>query len=194
MTEAYKIQHQFHLIKAIKANDSIALREFYTANYPKVELMVLKNSGSKAHAKDIYQDAFIAVWNNVKTDKFEPENDSALEGYLYRIAKNKWLDVLRSKRFKSTQTLTNERTQFLKQEENEIDESEQTKKLDLTMEAFKNLGEPCKHLLKVFYFEKKSLREISSELDIEETSVRNKKYRCMEKLRASILAPKSKEF
>ena len=61
MKEAYKIQHQLELINAIKANDSIALKDFYTSNYRKVEVMVLKNSGSQAHAKDVYQDAFIAL-------------------------------------------------------------------------------------------------------------------------------------
>ncbi|MEM6515572.1 MAG: sigma-70 family RNA polymerase sigma factor [Bacteroidota bacterium] len=189
MGEAYKLNNQLHLIRAIKENDSIALKDFYTENYRKVEIMVLKNSGTKAQAKDVYQDSFIAVWNNVKSGKFEPDSDTALQGYLYRIAKNKWLDVLRSKRFKSTQSLTEERTQFLKQEEDYSEDAEETKKMNLTMEAFKNLGEPCKQLLKTFYFEKKSLREISADLEIAESSVRNKKYRCMEKLRASVLAP-----
>lgn len=188
MSEVYKIQHQLLLINAIKDNDSFALKEFYMANYPKIELLVLKNSGTKAHAKDIYQEAFIALWNNLRNGCFTPENDSALQGYLYQISKNKWLDVLRSKRYKNTQPLTEERSLFLKQEEEDYEDSEETKKLNLAMEAFKNLGEPCKSLLKNFYFEKKSLRDMASELNIEETTVRNKKYRCMEKLRSIVLA------
>lgn len=189
MREDHKINYQVHLIRAIKENNSVALKAFYKDNYRKVEIMVLKNSGTQAYAKDVYQEAFIALWNNVRNGKFEPESDSALQGYLYQIAKNKWTDVLRSKRFKSTQTLTNERSMFLRQEDQDIDETETDVKLNLAMEAFKNLGEPCKTLLKTFYFEKKSLREISSEMDIAENSLRNKKYRCMEKLRASVLAP-----
>nr|WP_321232831.1 sigma-70 family RNA polymerase sigma factor [uncultured Psychroserpens sp.] len=192
MREAYKINHQLQLITAIKANNSIALKEFYTSNYPKIEALILKNSGSQEHAKDIYQDAFISMWNNVKNESFTPQNDSALQGYLYQIAKNKWMDVLRSKRFKTTQSLTDERTLYLKQDENiEDDNDGYTKKLNTTMSAFKDLGQPCKDLLKTFYFEKKSLREIAFELNIEETSVRNKKYRCMEKLRTIVLASKS---
>ncbi|TXD83834.1 sigma-70 family RNA polymerase sigma factor [Subsaximicrobium wynnwilliamsii] len=188
MSQVYKIQHQLQLINAIKDNDSLALKEFYMANYPKIEQLILKNSGSKAHAKDIYQEAFIAVWNNLRTGRFAPENDSALQGYLYQISKNKWLDVLRSKRFKSTQSLTEERSLFLSQDEETHEDPEETKRLNLAMEAFKNLGEPCKSLLKTFYFEQKSLRDIASEMAIEESSVRNKKYRCMEKLRSIVLA------
>ena len=38
-------------------------------------------------AKDLYQESFIAVWNNLKTNKFQPKNETALQGYLYQIAK-----------------------------------------------------------------------------------------------------------
>lgn len=183
MKEAYKIDHQLQLINAIKDNDSMALKAFYTSNYHKVELLVLKNSGSQEHAKDVYQEAFISMWNNIRNGTFEAKNDSALQGYLYTIAKNKWMDVLRSKRFKTTQSLTEERSLFLTQEENATDDDDYASKLNIAMKAFQGLGQPCKDLLKTFYFEKKSLRDIAASLDIGESSVRNKKYRCMEKLR-----------
>lgn len=190
MRQAYKIDHQLQLINAIKDNDSLALKSFYTSNYHRIEALVLKNSGSQEHAKDLYQDAFISMWNNIRSKSFEPQNDSALEGYLYTIAKNKWMDVLRSKRFKKTHSLTEERSLFLIQEET-IEDDEQTTKLNIAMKAFQGLGQPCKNLLKTFYFEKKSLRDIAAELKLGESSVRNKKYRCMEKLRNIALDSKS---
>lgn len=189
MSETYKIDHQLQLVNAIKDNDSLALKTFYTSNYRKVELLVLKNSGSEAHAKDVYQEAFISMWNNIRNGAFEPKNDSALQGYLYTIAKNKWMDILRSKRFKVTQSISEERQLFLAQEET-IEDNGYTAKLNIVMEAFQGLGQPCKELLKTFYFEKKSLRDIAAKLDIGEHSVRNKKYRCMEKLRNIAIASK----
>lgn len=191
MREAYKTDHQLQLINAIKANDQIALKQFYKSNYYKIEALVLKNSGSIEHAKDIYQDSFIAVWKNLKAKKFEPKNETALQGYLYQIAKNKWMDVLRSNTFKKTNTLTNETLAFLKEETNDEPSEDNEVKLKLTMSAFKNLAQPCKQLLTNFYYEKKSLRAIASELQLEEASVRNKKYRCMEKLRSIVLSSKS---
>ncbi|GAL71785.1 hypothetical protein [Jejuia pallidilutea] len=38
--------------------------------------------------------------------------------------------------------------------EDEAYSEPEDKKLKLTMEAFKKLGQPCKQLLKTFYFEK----------------------------------------
>ena len=192
MREAQKTDHQLQLIEAIKANDPIALKQLYVTNYYKIEAMVLKNSGSVEHAKDLYQDSFIAVWRNLKSNRFVPKNESALQGYLYQIAKFKWIDTLRSKPFKDTHGFSEDIQAMLKQDpEEELEEDPIQEQLKITMEAFKNLGQPCKTLLTSFYFNKKSLRAIALELEIGEASVRNKKYRCMEKLRSIALSSKS---
>lgn len=194
MGHVYKIDSQLQLIDAIKANNSAALKTLYTSNYHKIEALVLKNNGSKEHAKDVYQEAFIIVWKNIKNDRFVPENDTALQGYLYQIARNKWMDVLRSSKFKKTNPIINEMSIVDKHTvQNEEEDNEDFKlKLKQTMAAFKSMGNPCKELLTTFYFEKKSLREIAEKLQIEENTARNKKYRCMEKLRELVLASNPK--
>ncbi len=190
MRKVIKIDNQQSLIDGLKTNDSVILKEFYKSNYQKIEVFVLKNSGTIDHAKDIYQEAFIRVWKNVKDNKFEPQNETALQGYLYQIAKNKWMDVLRSKNFKKTKTINHEKQIIYsdKTDNNELEENEFEKNLNKIMDVFKILGQPCKQLLTTFYFDKKSLRDIALELKIEETTARNKKYRCMQKLRELVLA------
>lgn len=192
MEEVYTNDSQLQLISAIKNNNADVLKALYTNNYPKIEALILKNSGSKDHAKDIYQEAFIVLWNNVKNDTFTPKNDTALQGYLYQIARNKWMDVLRSSRFKKTKKIQFELSVLDKGIEPQDDEEQELfkKKLKQTMDAFKNLGSPCKELLNAFYFEKISLREIANKLKIEENTARTKKYRCMEKLRELALLSK----
>ena len=51
------------------------------------------------------------------------------------------------------------------------------------MAAFKQLGASCQLVLTRFYFEKKSMKAIAEELQIDAASARNKKYRCMQKLK-----------
>ncbi len=172
-------------IEAIQNNNTKVLKNLYITNYPKIEILVLKNSGSKDEAKDIYQDAFLAVWQNIKQNKFVPKTESSINGYLYTIAKNKWMDVLRSKGFKKT-IVTSRLNHFeIKDEENnDIDDDIlKDKRLEDVMLAFKNLGEACKSLLRKFYFEKKSMNLIAEELALDSASTRNKKYRCMQKLK-----------
>ncbi len=189
MGQAHTILTQTSLVKAIKSNDSNVLESLYTSNYYKIEHFVLKNNGTKEHAKDIYQEAFISVWHNVKDEKFTPQNETAIQGYLYQIAKNKWMDVLRSKRFKKT-TQASQLIQFEAVEpalRDFDDDILKEHRLQSIMDVFKTMGSPCKEVLTTFYFEKKSLRDIADELQIEETTARNKKYRCMEKLRSMVL-------
>lgn len=189
MREAKKIDYQQQLINGIKTNDSVILKDFYKSNYRKIENLVLNNSGTVEHAKDIYQEAFITVWKRVKNETFIPKNETALQGYLYQIAKNKWMDFLRSKTFKKTDTLFEEQhTVFnYKADNSALEDDVFEKNLNKIMDAFKILGQPCKQLLKAFYFNKKSLRDIALELKIQETTARNKKYRCMQKLKAIAL-------
>ena len=192
MRLAQTINSQTTLIKAIKSNDSVALKSLYASNYYKIECLVLKNSGTKDHAKDVYQEAFICVWKNIKNDSFVPQNESALQGYLYQIARNKWMDVLRSKQFKKTVHVS--KLEYFEPadhgiEKNDDDIFKEQRIVDI-MTVFKSMGSPCKELLTTFYFEKKSLRDIADDLQIEENTARNKKYRCMEKLRELVLASK----
>jgi RNA polymerase sigma factor (sigma-70 family) len=180
---------QSQLIKAIKTNNPSTLKSLYVSNYPKIESFVLLHNGTKEDAKDIYQEAFITVWNNIKNNAFIPLNETAIQGYLYTISKNKWMDVLKSSRFKKTTFNFDEKALINKKDE--VHDDFLDEKLKSVMEAFKNMGAPCKELLTDFYYKKKSLKIISIELNIEENTVRNKKYRCMEKLRALVMSQKT---
>jgi RNA polymerase sigma factor (sigma-70 family) len=173
------------VINSIKQNDSSVLKQLYSINYPKIEQLILKNNGNKDDAKDIYQEAFLAVWKNIKQDKFKPQNESSINGYIYTIAKNKWMDVLRSQGYKKTIVASQLNYFEIKDEENNgiDDDILKDKRLQDVMLAFKHLGEACKSLLRKFYFEKKSMNLIAEELALDSASTRNKKYRCMQKLR-----------
>ena len=172
-------------IEAVKNNNAQVLKTLYVSNYPKIEIFILRNNGSKDNAKDIYQDAFLAVWQIIKQNKFIPQNESSINGYIYTIAKNKWLDVLRSQGYKKTIVASQLGYFEIKDEENnDIDDDIlKDKRLEDVMLAFKHLGEACKSLLRKFYFEKKSMNLIAEELELDSASTRNKKYRCMQKLR-----------
>tara|TARA_B100001146_G_scaffold225193_1_gene247544 strand:- start:23753 stop:24325 length:573 start_codon:yes stop_codon:yes gene_type:complete len=188
MGKVHHIKHQETTVTAIKANDEQVLKKIYTENYKKTEVFILKNSGSMQQAKDTYQEAFIAMWQNIKEGKFTPKNESAVQGYLYQIAKNKWLDVLRSSRFKKT-VLVEETAAWEAQEQPFPESNEKEAQLAKVMEGFKQLGPDCRELLKKFYFEKLPLRTLATQFEIGEASVRNKKYRCIQQLRNLIQPP-----
>lgn len=155
------------------------MKELYVINYPKVKSFVLQNSGSAEQAKDVYQEAFIAVWKNVRKGKFEPQSDTSLNGYLYQIAKNKWIDYLRSAHNRKT---VSENKLYVVPPHTDEESEPESEHLELIIRAFHQLGEQCRNLLRLFYFRRKSYREIAGTLDIQEASARNQKYRCIKKL------------
>jgi RNA polymerase sigma factor (sigma-70 family) len=171
----------FQQVNAIRINDENVLRALYQNNFPKVEQYVLKNNGSTEQAKDIFQDAFIALWRNVQLDKFTPENETALDGYLYRISKNKWLDYLRSGHYKKVVQMNDHMAEPLAPampEENEY--------INSIKQHFKQLGENCREVLARFYYHNESMRSIAATMGWTEETTRNNKYRCLQKLKAAI--------
>src|SRR5690606_13755730 len=84
------------------------MEQIYAQNYKSVEMYILQNSGKAADAKDIYQEAIVAAWVNVKEGKFELQSGKTIGGYIFQIAKFKWLDKLKSKAHRSTVRLVHE--------------------------------------------------------------------------------------
>ena len=179
--------NQVQLCNAIKANDERSLKIFYQENYPKIEKYILNNHGSEEAAKDVYQDAFIALWRNIQLEKFKPENDTALSGYLFKISKNKWMDVLRSSHHKKLVALTNEDVNISHTDLNEIE----TEYLEAVKINFKKLGDNCKDVLSRFYYSKQSMKTIAATYDWTEATARNNKYRCLQRLRDMLKTQKN---
>lgn len=169
------------VIEAFKTNDRNLTAELYRMHYPEVLRYVLQNSGDEADAKDIYQEAFIALWRNVKTDRLADKPGTNIGGYLFQIARHKWLDKLKSTQHKSTVRLADENAESDTDETNWVLERES--QFEALAASFEKLGDKCRSILKMFYYEKKSLEEIGSELDYDASVIRTKKYRCMMQLR-----------
>jgi RNA polymerase sigma factor (sigma-70 family) len=167
-------------LTALKQNDEASLGFFYRKNYQKVMSYVKNNSGTEDEAKDIYQEAFIAVWRNIQLDRFQPQNETALDGYLYQVSKNKWLDRLRAAKRVQMVALTELNAGADPSTEN----NEQEEQMLNNMKAkLKLLGDNCRDLLERFYYQKQSMRTISVAMEWTEATARNNKYRCIQRLR-----------
>lgn len=184
------LSNQQKTIQGILQNKECVLRSIYVEVFPKVRAYVLQNKGDEALAKDIFQDAFLAFWKNIRNKKYEVREESAVQAYLFTIAKNKWIDYLRSNHYRKVVGNFNITTvgECIQDEENLEEENEENgKRLMAIRRAMAQLGEECKMVLTQFYFERLSIDKIAEGLKIGSASARNKKYRCMEKLRVLTL-------
>ena len=158
----------------------MALKSLYHNNYHKVEKYILNNSGTYEQAQDIFQEAFIAVWRNIQLEKFYPANETALDGYLFTIAKNKWLDHLRSSEHKKVVPMNSHAANITQDDGLAEDENEY---IAAVKKNFVQLGDNCKEVLTRFYYHKESMRAIAKTFDWTEATARNNKYRCLQRLR-----------
>jgi len=72
--------------------DDVARFEALVARYAKhVYAVAYRMAGNEADARDLSQEAFVRVWKALR--RIEP--DAALEGWLYRIVTNLYIDLLR---------------------------------------------------------------------------------------------------
>jgi RNA polymerase sigma factor (sigma-70 family) len=138
---------------------------------PTVKNFVLKNSGTSEDAKDIFQDALVVLYKKVNTEDFALT--VSLNTYMVAIAKHVWWQELRKRNKMPMAEPQEEVAEVLVNDEPQF---------SLAEAAFHLLGEKCKQLLTLFYFQKKSFREIATMLAFSDEHVaKNQKYRCIQK-------------
>lgn len=175
--------HTGSLSMSIRANDPQVLSDLYQNHYYKVERYVSENNGSVAEAKDIYQEAFIAVWQKILQQKFSPDTESAFAAYLFNVSKYKWIDVLRLQK----RVGANARFAIDPQHDNTNDLPDaQEAYTTLVRKHFVKLGKTCQEVLTQFYFYGQSLQTIAAVHQWTEATTKNNKYRCIQQLRALV--------
>lgn len=163
---------------------SACIRYLYREHFGLLSRYVVNNSGSEQDAEDIFQEVMVAFINLLKAGRFRGE--SSIRTFLFSLNKNIWLNEL--KRRGRAVAREEKYEKGMNREEQTVDiamEVRQTKQELLnTLEA---LGDNCKKILLLFYYENRSMREILAELPYEnEQVVRNKKSKCLKKLEALV--------
>ncbi len=165
-------------VAGLHRNDPVTVRALYRQHFSAIRQYVLQNSGTSSDAQDMFQEAMAVLWMSVKEGRMVPESDPG--GFLYRVAKNKWLDVVRSAARKHMKVVQDDRT--LDQRTDVPDDLEE--RIVRLRGVYDRLDDKCRAVLDQYYFERKDLATIAAGMGVEEESIRTIKYRCMMKLRA----------
>lgn len=169
-------------IQRIQENDRTVLGEIYVKYEKQVFNYIKTHGGDDFDAEDMLQESIIVLWQNVNNGKFDLS--SKLGTYLVAVAKNKWRTQLR-KRNKISPAVIPEN---ISSDDNPIDFVLSDENENLIQKAFEFIQPICKQLLMLFYFEEKSLEEITKILNFSNTNVtKSKKYQCKKSLKAVLL-------
>lgn len=165
-------------LEKLKMKDNKAFTKLYADNFHKTQNFICSNNGSEREAQDIFQEGIIALWHRLHTEKFVPQNHSQLEAYLFQIVKYKWFDILKKKQLEKP--LLYEERSFIEIEEFDL---EKEKRITIIEEKLATLKEPCKTILKLFYYKKQSYKTIANQLKYNEKTLKTMKYRCLKNLK-----------
>ena len=147
---------------------------------------ILNNTGSQQDAEDIFQEVVVNFIDLVRKNKFRGE--ASVKTFLYAMNKNTWLNEL-----KKRARAVNREIKY----ENALDNTEMDVSHFIAGREAKNelmaivnqLGEACKKVLLLFYYENLSMKEVLENTEYEnEQVVRNKKYKCLKQLEQMINA------
>lgn len=170
------------LLQMIKTGHNLdgVIKYLYRSHFVKANIYIKQNSGNQEDAEDIFQDVIVSFIQLVQKDKFR--GDSSISTFIYVLIRNAWLNELkRRKRSK----LREEKYENEK-DKSEVGASEYIVNRELknqVVELIGSLGENCKKILMAFYYDNLSIQEILLNLHYEnEQVVRNKKYKCLQKL------------
>ncbi len=155
-----------------------AFRQLYKL-FPRIEKSILAQGGNKADAKDVFQEALIILYRNLQKSNFELT--ASLYTYLYAVSKYIWKDT--KKQFKR-----NELNDIAGQELELFHSVLEEKKYKQAENAFTQMGKRCKKLLKLFYIQAFSFKEIAQKLEFSSEKIaKNEKYKCLKKAKALYL-------
>lgn len=175
---------QKELVEGVQRNDSRVLNHLYKTLRPQIQSYITNNGGSEQDAEDILQDGIIAFYTNVNNGRFTLQTETKVTTYINQICRFRWLENLKSARTKTSVKMEASHENLQYEEPEVFADAQHVTKVKQVESMFTSLGEKCKKLLLLFYYEKKKMSEINEIMGFAGNTSKNEKYRCMQKLRS----------
>lgn len=176
MVKATNTKDQDLLEGLLEAN-SQKIKKIYDLALPAVIYWVKENNGSEAEARDIFQEALIALFR--KTEKGNFTLTCTLKSFLRIMCRNLWLTRLRNRDRQASSLEDVEASAKL--DEDLVYRLEQSEKQQLFFKHFDALGVNCRKILQ-WFFDKVPLKKIAERMDTSESYIKKRKFLCKEKL------------
>ena len=168
------------LLKGLANNDTKTIELIYKNNFKTVQSLIVNNNGSYDDARDIFQEAMIALYEKAQSESFVLT--CKINTYVYSICRRLWL----------------KRLQQLGKFSNQIDSHEEAVSVEEDLEvhlrrnaeftimerALNSLGEPCKSLLEGFYIKDLDMQALAKQFGYTNAdNAKNQKYKCLMRLK-----------
>jgi RNA polymerase sigma factor (sigma-70 family) len=170
------------LVDRLRKGDNRAFKELYEQSFWYCATYVMKNGGDVDDAKDVVNRAMEIFWMKIIEPDFELTCKPVT--YLYSVSRNLWLKRLRKSKkdlvLQETEITGDGLPNLVEEDIYFMEDREEDDLLAICMKALNTFeNTDCKQLLELYYFEKKSHKEIAEVLGIAEKYSKVKKSNCM---------------
>lgn len=171
------IKEEFFIDDLAAANNFV-IEQVYKANKEKFLNYALQYTITKDIAVDIYQDAIVALIEHAQKNKLQQINVS-VSTYLFSIGKFMLYNYLK----KNKPTIHfSDSVELI--EWKDYDTIKEEQEVQLLQQYFLQLGDQCKKILTLFYYEEKKLDAIVQLMGYEnKDTVKSQKSRCLKQLK-----------
>ena len=180
-----KKSHDLKILEGLRAperqNNDRAFAEIYTYHYTAVEKLIRKQGGTSEDAQDVFQEVLIILYEKIRQPDFKLE--CKLSTYMLSITKNIWHKKLKRLRLHQNIVQENHKQNLHVEEEAPTEYAMLANEKRLT-ELLSHLGPDCRKVLRLYYFDRLSMRQIAEIMGYSNEQVaKSKKSRCMQLLR-----------
>lgn len=171
------------VLDLIRKGDEEALLALYESNRKPVTGFIMRNSGTTEDANDVLQEALVILWERIRSGRFEYK--AQLSTFIFGTAKNLWSQRLRQKKHFSSAEIDPEAHED--ESPSMLESLIETEQAKMVRDALETIGEQCRKLLLLFYWEEQSMEEIASRLGFANAdTVKAKKYQCKKALERAL--------
>jgi RNA polymerase sigma factor (sigma-70 family) len=176
-------QNDQKLLEGVLEADNQSVRKIYDDILPAVIRWIKENNGTESDARDIFQEAIIALFRKIEEGNFTLT--CTLKSFIRIMCRNLWLTRIRNnKKFVGTELDDVEQVSL---EKDMIERLDQSEKQQVFFKHFDALGDNCRKIMQ-WFFDKIPLKKIAEKLDTSESYIKKRKFICKERLVKAIQA------
>ena len=167
------------ILDQLRKGDEEVLAALYQTNERQVSAFVMRNNGTRDDAEDMLQEALVILWERVRSGRYEQK--AKISTFIFATIRNMWMRKLaRARREIATDM---EGNPVRSDDKTALEEMIETEKTAGVAVALNKLGDPCRKLLLLYYWEERSMEEIATQMAFANAdTAKSKKYQCKKAL------------
>ena len=171
-------------MQKIRQGDFSVISGIYRECYDNIEYMIVSKSGNAMDAEDIFQEAVMVLYENSKKPDFHLS--SSIKTFLYSVSRNLWYNQLRKRG-----RLVSLPDDYEPDEAYHLPQDEPDERIEAVLKCIGSLGEKCKAILQLYYFDEMDMAGIALQLQYTNAdNVKAQKYKCFVQLKKCVFGEK----